>query len=142
MSKHTGGGEVDRKHRQFTRLSLTRLNYSQAIMTVTHCVQILPTCSEEEKKRSTKPTRGATKKQTNTQTAETGKVGKLQGGRFWRMLQLSSLQPPAGAVNGQDYSPLIHLASGSWALNSGLNRSSTVSLVSLPGWLSAVKNNK
>lgn len=87
--------------------------------------------------------RGNKKKtQTNFQVlweAETGKVGKLEGSRFWRRLQLSSLQPPAGAVDGQDYSPLIHLASGSWALNSGLNRSSTVSLVSLPGWLSAVK---
>lgn len=39
------------------------------------------------------------------------------------------------------YSPLIHLAAGSWALNSGLNRSSTVSLVSLPAWLSAAKTS-
>lgn len=46
---------------------------------------------------------------------------------------------PAGTVNVVDYSPLIHLASGSWALNSGLNRSSTVSLVSLPAWLSTTK---
>lgn len=35
-----------------------------------------------------------------------------------------------------NYSPLIHLASGSWTWKSGLNRSSTVSLVSLPAWLS------
>lgn len=42
----------------------------------------------------------------------------------------------AGSQRCQDDSPLIHLASGSWVWNSALNRSSTVSLVSLPGWLS------
>lgn len=41
-----------------------------------------------------------------------------------------------------DYSPLIHWASGSWTLNSGLNKSSTVILVSLPAWLSAEKQKK
>lgn len=46
---------------------------------------------------------------------------------------------PAGTVAAVDYSPLIHLASGSWALNSALNRSSTASLVSLPAWVSTAK---
>lgn len=47
----------------------------------------------------------------------------------------------AGSLRCQDDSPLIHLASGSWVWNSALNRSSTVSLVSLPGWLSTAGAN-
>lgn len=45
----------------------------------------------------------------------------------------------AGTTHGQDDSPLIHLASGSWVWNSALNRSSTANMVSLPGWLSTAR---
>lgn len=44
-------------------------------------------------------------------------------------------------VNIIDYLPLIHLASGSWTVKSGLKRSSTDSLVLLPAWLSAAKTS-
>lgn len=120
---------VERKCRQFTGLSLKLLNNSRVIISRGTLVQReqLPTKPDDSFNCDERETSHITSRSRNLLKASSARVSSLS-------------EPQSVTVSVEHDSPLIHLASGSWTLNSGLNKSSTVSLVSLPSWLSTEKN--
>lgn len=120
-------GSVRRESQPVTGSSLKRLNNSRAIMAATRSI----IANGRRRRRRRVASRGST-------AAVFSFTMKRLGWWEYRASACSS-SSSAGASHGQDDSPLIHLASGSWVWNSALNRSSTANLVSLPGWLSTAR---